>query len=152
MLNNPWCIIKPSVSSHKHGETVLHFWLRAPPQPESRTSMAQRFCKLCSIGLSRTTAHHLGRISGERRLQPSGEASVLFILHPSAFILSRSTAPQICIHGIFVHSTRGNQGRVVSLARNRKVANKNGDTRNLMADEEFGHEPQTREKWRHAQV
>jgi hypothetical protein len=50
----------------------------------------------------------------------------------------RRLAPQLGIHGIIVKVSRSHQGRVVSLARTRTVAQKSVDTRNPMADEELG--------------
>jgi hypothetical protein len=57
----------------------------------------------------------------------------------------RRIAPLLGVHGIFVHSTRGNQGRILSLGRDRKVDQNNGDMRNILAYKKFGREPDTPE-------
>ncbi|MFI5455212.1 MAG: hypothetical protein ACHRXM_07140 [Isosphaerales bacterium] len=63
----------------------------------------------------------------------------------------RRIAPLLGIHGIFVHSTRGKYGRVLSITRDRKVAEKNGAMRELIADDPLGLERDTPEKWPQAQ-
>jgi hypothetical protein len=64
----------------------------------------------------------------------------------------RRIAPHLGIHGILVNISRCHHGRIVSIARIRTVAQKNLDTRNPMADEEFGPELETQENPRHGQV
>jgi len=61
----------------------------------------------------------------------------------------RRIAPQLRAHGIFVNVSRSHQGRLVSISRDPKLAEKACDTPNLMADEEFGPELDTQENLRH---
>src|SRR5262249_55732232 len=53
----------------------------------------------------------------------------------------RRIAPQLSTYGIFVHSKRGNQGRLWSLSRDRNVVQHNIDLNNTLADEVREFEP-----------
>jgi len=57
----------------------------------------------------------------------------------------RRITPHLGVHGIIVNLSRRHHGRVVSLTRVRTAAQINCDTRNPMADEEFGPEPESQE-------
>ncbi|MFI5454555.1 MAG: hypothetical protein ACHRXM_03805 [Isosphaerales bacterium] len=64
----------------------------------------------------------------------------------------RRITPQLGIHGIFVHFKRSTHRRVLSITRDRKAAEKNGDMPELIADEQMGLEPDNPEKWHYPQV
>jgi len=64
----------------------------------------------------------------------------------------RRIAPQFGIHGIFVHSKRDKHRRVLSMTRDRKAPEKNGDMPVLISDEQMGLEPDNPEKWHDPQV
>jgi hypothetical protein len=53
----------------------------------------------------------------------------------------RRIAPQLGTYGIFVHSKRGNQGRLWSLSRDRNVTQKIGDVHDRTPDEQSDYEP-----------
>ena len=90
-------------------------------------------------------AHHRSRARGLTRARwPKSPTWLTIEL--------RRIAPQLGIHGIFVHSTRGKHGRILSLSRDRTAAQENHAVHNLMADEQLGLEPNTLEKSPHAQV
>jgi len=84
----------------------------------------------------------------ERR-RMKGEGPIRLILRPSAFILTKSIAPQLRAHGIFVKVSRSRQGRVVSILRDPKLTQNDRETPNLIADEKFGPEPEIQEDLRY---
>jgi len=57
----------------------------------------------------------------------------------------RRITPHLAVHGIIVNLSRRHDGRVVSFTRVRTTAQDKPDTRNPVADEEFGPELETQE-------